>query len=159
MFFKTKKKSRVSMGDHAPDFTLPNQKGERVRLSDVLKESNVVLYFYPKDNTRYCIIESMTFRDKIDEFKKLVTVVMGISVDTPESHEQFAKEYKLPFPLLSDTEDKVRQLYGVPATFGMIPGRVTLVIDKQGVVRNVFSAPFDPKSHVTQSLETIRSLR
>ena len=158
MLLQTKNNSKVKAGDLAPDFTLPSQNGTPVRLHDFRGGKNVVLYFYPKDNTKYCIVESMTFRDKIEKFKEAEAVIMGISSDAPDSHVQFAREYKLPFLLLSDTDNKVRKRYGIPATFGLIPGRVTYVIDKEGVVRHVFSAQFDPKSHVKQALEALQSL-
>ncbi len=146
------------MGDEAPDFMLPDKAGVPVRLSDFRGKKCVVLYFYPKDNTRYCIVESTTFRDSYEEFKDLGAEVIGVSSDSPESHVQFANEYRLPFTLLSDTKNQVRKLYGIPSTFGFIPGRVTFVIDKSGIVRHVFNSPFDPKSHVTQAFDVLKGL-
>ena len=155
---KCKKKLKVDVGDIAPDFTLPDKAGGPVRLSDFRGKKAVVLYFYPKDNTRYCIVESMTFRDNYEDFKDAGAEVVGVSSDSSDSHVQFANQYQLPFTLLSDVKNQVRKLYGVPATFGIIPGRVTFVIDKAGVVRHVFNAPFDPKSHVTQAFETLKKI-
>jgi thioredoxin-dependent peroxiredoxin len=150
--------SRIDVGSVAPDFSLPSQFGESVQLADFKGKKWVVLYFYPKDNTRYCIVESSQFRDQYQSFTDVNAVILGVSSDSRDSHVQFATEYQLPFQLLSDQKNKVRKLYGVPATFGIIPGRVTFVIDPAGVVRHKFSSQFNPKSHVEQALRAIREL-
>lgn len=116
-----------------------------------------MLYFYPKDDTYGCIAESCAFRDQYEVFKDAGAEVVGISSDSPASHKAFAAKYRLPFILLSDTGNKVRELYGVPTTMGMIPGRVTYIIDKTGVVRDVFNSQFHPTSHVEQALKIIKS--
>lgn len=145
----------VKIGQQAPDFTLPAQDSRLVRLSDFRGQKNVVLYFYPKDNTYGCIAESCGFRDAYQVFKDKGAEVIGVSSDSPASHTQFAAKYNLPFILLSDEANEVRTLYGVPATMGMIPGRVTYVIDKNGIVRHVFNSQFNPKSHVDQALSIL----
>lgn len=152
------KESSLVVGSKAPDFTLKSPDGRDVRLLDFKGIKNVVLYFYPKDNTRGCIVESSTFRDQYDVFKQAHAEVIGVSSDNEDSHRLFASEFRLPFLLLSDTNNKVRKLYGVPATFGIIPGRVTFVIDKQGVIRHIFSSQFNPKSHVEQALAILKKL-
>lgn len=157
MLGRNKSGTHIKLGDIAPDFELKSQTGETVRLSQFLGKKNVVLYFYPKDNTRGCIVESSTFRDQYEIFKQSDAEVIGISSDDELSHQKFAAEFKLPFILLSDTSNTVRELYGVPATFGIIPGRVTFVIDKKGVVRHVFSSQFSPKSHVEQALAILKN--
>ena len=144
----------LQIGDTAPDFELPDQSGGKVRLS-AFRGKAVVLYFYPKDDTYGCIAESSDFRDHYREFQSANAEVIGISSDSPESHIRFAKKYELPFRLLSDQDNAVRKLYGVPSTLGLIPGRVTYLIDQKGVVRAVFNSQFNPKSHVEQSLETL----
>ena len=149
---------KVGVGVEAPDFTLPSHTGESVRLSDFRKKKWIVLYFYPKNNTRYCIVESSEFRDQSKTFADLNAVIIGVSSDSAQSHVQFAAQYQLPFQLLSDEKNDVRKLYGVPATFGIIPGRVTFVIDPMGIIRHVFTSQFSPKSHVDQSLRAIREL-
>jgi peroxiredoxin Q/BCP len=146
--------SKIGVGDEAPDFELPSQLGTMVRLSQ-FRGRWVVLYFYPKDDTYGCIAESCSFRDNYQVFKDRGAEVLGVSSDSPDSHVQFAQKYRLPFTLLSDQDSRVRQLYGVPTTMGMIPGRVTYVIDKQGVVQHVFNSQFSPKSHVDQALAAI----
>jgi thioredoxin-dependent peroxiredoxin len=146
----------VKVGDKAPAFTLQSQTGAQVSLADLLGKSCVILYFYPKDNTYGCIAESCAFRDQYEVFKDAGADVVGISSDSPESHKQFAAQYRLPFLLLSDLDSHVRRLYGVPNTMGIIPGRVTFVIDKEGVVRYVFNSQFNPSSHVEQALKIIK---
>ena len=152
------KKKAVAIGDVAPDFNLPSQVGKPVALNEYRGKKNVVLYFYPKDDTYNCIVESSEFRDLYKEFDKKNTEVIGVSSDSPDSHVKFAKKYNLPFPLLSDSENNVRELYGVQATLGFIPGRVTFVIDKKGMVRHVFNSQFDPKSHVSQALNVLNTV-
>lgn len=147
----------VAVGDTAPDFTLESQSGSRVVLKDLLGKNCIVLYFYPKDDTYGCIAESCAFRDQYEVFKDAGADVVGISSDSPQSHQAFASKYRLPFILLSDSGNKVRELYGVPTTFGMIPGRVTYIIDKTGVVRDIFNSQFNPTSHVEQALSIIKS--
>ena len=130
----------INVGDTAPDFTLPSQSGESVTLSSFQGEKPVVLYFYPKDDTPGCTTESCTFRDSFEDFQDLGSEVIGISSDSPESHQQFAAKYQLPFTLVSDRNSTVRKAYGVPATLGLLPGRVTYVIDKSGTVRHRFNS-------------------
>ncbi|MCG3204192.1 MAG: Thiol-disulfide oxidoreductase ResA [Elusimicrobia bacterium] len=148
--------SKVETGDQAPDFSLSSHEGKTVRLSDFLGKKCVVLYFYPKDDTYGCIAESCSFRDHYEVFKEKGAEVIGISSDSPESHLRFIQKYKLPFTLLSDQSNQVRRLYGVPSTMGVIPGRVTFVIDKKGTVQHVFNSQFNPKSHVEQALMILR---
>lgn len=155
MLLNHKSKSKINIGDVAPDFELPCQNGKSIRLSDYRGRANVVLYFYPKDNTRGCIVESTSFRDEYEKFKQSEAEVLGVSSDSPASHIGFAQEFQLPFHLLSDMKNEVRKLYGVPSTLGLIPGRVTFVIDKAGIVRHKFSSQFDPKSHVKQALKAL----
>lgn len=149
---------KVKVGDKAPDFTLLSQKGESVTLSQFFGKKNVVLYFYPKDESRGCTREACEFRDKYEVFKDLGAEVIGVSSDDVESHGSFASKHNLPFILLSDNNKKMRKLYGVPSTFGVIPGRVTYIIDKKGVVRHVFSSQFQPQKHIKESLEVLKKL-
>jgi thioredoxin-dependent peroxiredoxin len=149
---------RVVVGDRAPDFALPNASGETVRLSDFLGDRSVVLYFYPKDETRGCTAEACAFRDSYEVFKDAGAEVIGVSSDSEESHQQFAAHHRLPFILLSDRGGAVRKLYGVPAAMGVIPGRVTYVIDKQGTVRHVFNSMTNIGGHISVALETLRAL-
>lgn len=148
-------KSRIGAGDLAPDFTLPSQSGAPVRLRDLLATSVVVLFFYPKDNTAGCTAEACSFRDAYTVFKDAGAEVVGISSDSVASHGQFATQHALPFTLLSDRGGAVRKSYGVPATFGLLPGRVTYVIDRDGTVLHVFSSQFGPTNHIGEALRVV----
>ena len=147
--------SDVRVGDVAPDFSLPTQSGETIRLSDYRGKNVVVLFFYPKDGTAVCTKEACAFRDAFEQFVDAGAVVIGISSDTVEKHRAFAGRYDLPFQLGSDVDGSLRKLYGVPKTLGFLPGRVTYVIDKQGIVQLVFNALLKADQHVTEALETV----
>ena len=149
----------MQVGDRAPVFTLPNQSGALVNLTDLLGKKPIVLYFYPKDDTPGCTAESCAFRDSYEIFQEAGAEVIGISADTPASHQQFASKYRLPFTLFSDTDNRVRKLYGVPATLFVLPGRVTYVIDREGIVRHIFDSQLDFKAHVQESLSALRGLQ
>ncbi len=151
--------SPIMVGQPAPDFELESSAGEPIRLSEFRGKAEVVLFFYPKDDTPGCTIEACSFRDSHEAFREAGAEVIGISSDSGPSHRRFAERYGLNFRLLSDPDGAVRARYGVSRTFGMIPGRATFVIDRQGVVRHVFSSQFRPSRHVGESLEIIRSLR
>jgi thioredoxin-dependent peroxiredoxin len=149
-------KDMVTVGSVAPDFTLPSQSGEIVSLGDFLGTRPVVLFFYPKDNTLGCPKEVCAFRDSFEELGRLDAEVIGISSDSVESHKGFAEKHKLPFTLLSNQGSRVRRLYGVPSTFGLFPGRVTYVIDKEGVVRHIFSSQLGVERHVEEAIQALR---
>jgi peroxiredoxin Q/BCP len=151
-------KGKVNAGSVAPHFTLPSQSGEMVSLEDFLGRKPVVLYFYPKDDTPGCKREACAFRDDYEQFGGLDAEVVGISSDSVESHKSFAENHDLPFTLLSDEGGKVRQLYGVPNTLGLLPGRVTYVIDREGVVRHVFSSQLAASRHVEEALWALRAI-
>ncbi len=148
----------VGLGDHAPDFDRPNQRGEVVSLRAYQGHRVVVLYFYPKDNTLICTREACGFRDAYADFASVGAIVIGVSGDTVEQHVAFTAKHALPFHLLSDADGALRQLYGVPKTLGIFPGRVTYVIDKQGIVRHVFNAQFTADRHVSEALQVVREL-
>ena len=148
----------IKVGDTAPDFTLQSQAGESVTLSGFKGQKAVVLYFYPKDDTPGCTTESCSFRDSFQDFQDLGAEVIGISSDSPDSHQKFASKYRLPFTLVSDTGSNVRKAYGVPATLGLLPGRVTYVIDKNGKVCHMFNSQFNPKKHVDEALTVLKGL-
>ncbi|QQE64370.1 peroxiredoxin [Leptolyngbya sp. BL0902] len=148
----------IRVGDLAPDFTLPNQSGQPVTLSDFRGKKAVVLYFYPKDDTPGCTIESCTFRDSYNDFQTTGAEVIGISSDSPTSHQQFAAKHNLPFTLVSDEGSKVRNAYGVPSTLGLLPGRVTYIIDLEGKVRHIFNSQFNPKAHVSEAMKVLQTL-
>jgi len=149
---------RIRVGDRAPDFELMSQKGEMVRLGNFLGKKAVVLYFYPKDETPGCTKEACAFRDSYEVFKDAGAEVIGISSDTEESHSIFSLKYSLPFALLSDENGKVRREFGVPSSMGLLPGRVTYVIDKDGIVRNIFSSQTDIEGHINEALKVLKGL-
>lgn len=151
--------SPIKVGDRAPDFSLVSQTGETVKLSDFLGKKAVVLYFYPKDDTPGCTAESCAFRDRYEVFKGIGAEVIGISGDSTDSHKRFAGKYNLPFILLSDTDDRVRKLFGVPPTLFILPGRVTYVIDQEGIVRHIFDSQLDFNGHVNEALKTLQAVK
>jgi thioredoxin-dependent peroxiredoxin len=148
----------VKVGDKAPDFTLPSQMGDDLTLSEFLGKKNIVLYFYPKDETLGCTREACTFRDSYEELTNLGAEVLGVSGQSVASHKSFATHYGLPFILLSDVGNKVRELYGVPSSMGLIPGRVTYIIDKKGVVRHIFNSQTQTERHVEEAKTTLKEL-
>lgn len=149
---------KVKIGDKAPDFVLPRQDGVQVSLHDFLGKQNVVMYFYPKDFTMGCTTETRAFSASFEELKRLGAEVLGVSSDTTQSHHEFAESCGATFPLLSDEGGKVRDLYGATGSLGLVPGRVTYVIDKQGIVRHVFSSQLNPKKHVEEALLALKAL-
>lgn len=149
----------IQVGDKAPDFTLQSQSGEPVRLHDRLGERVVVLYFYPKDETRGCTAEACAFRDSHEVFTEAGAEVIGVSSDSVDKHASFAGNHSLPFTLLSDPKGVVRKSYGVPSMLGFIPGRVTYVIDREGTVRNVFSSMTGIDQHVKEALDVVRTIQ
>lgn len=148
----------VKIGDKAPDFELQRLDGGFFRLYELLKEKNVVLYFYPKDSTADCTRQACEFRDHYDLFKELQTEVVCISSDKADSHKRFERVYRLPFTLLSDTDAQIRNLYGVPRRFGIVPGRAIYVIDKTGTVQYVFNSLSKPAEHVQKVLDVLFDL-
>jgi peroxiredoxin Q/BCP len=147
----------VRTGETAPDFTLPSNQGE-LRLSDFRGKKSVVLFFYPKDDTPGCTAEACSFRDAYDTFAEAGAEVIGISTDSLESHARFASKHSLQMRLASDPGGKVRAQYGIKKTLGLFPGRVTFIIDKEGVVRHVFDSQLRATQHVAEALQTLRSL-
>jgi peroxiredoxin Q/BCP len=149
---------KVKVGDKAPDFTLPSQMGDNVTFSEFFGKKNIVLYFYPKDESRGCTKEACSFRDSYDVLTNLGAEVIGVSSQSVESHKSFASHYGLPFILLSDAGNKVRQLYGVPSTLGIIQGRVTYIIDKKGIVRHMFSSQIHAELHVEEAVKILKEI-
>jgi len=151
--------NKIRIGDEAPDFTLKSASGQKISLSDYIGEKNIVLYFYPKDNTPGCIKEACAFRDNYEVFKEMGAEVIGVSSDSPETHQEFVKKKNLPFILLSDETNKVRKLFGVKSTLGLIAGRVTYIIDKKGFVRHIFSSQFQPTKHIDEAKIVLKKLQ
>ena len=148
----------VIVGGTAPDFTLQNQDDEAISLSDYKGKSSVVLFFYPKDFSPGCTSQACHFRDNYEDFTDLGAVVIGISGDSVESHKKFLDEYLFPFTLLSDKGNVVRKLYGATKGFGLLPGRYTFIIDKNGVIMHIFTSETNMKKHTDESLRILRQI-
>ncbi|MCY4359804.1 MAG: peroxiredoxin [Cyanobacteria bacterium MAG APA_bin_95] len=146
----------IGVGDQAPDFELPSSQGGTVRLQD-LRGQPVVVFFYPRDDTPGCTTEACHFRDNLTHFQTLGATVLGVSGDDLESHKRFAAKHNLAFPLLADTGNGVRKRFGVPSAM-FLPGRVTYVIDRKGVVRLVFNALLNARAHVQQARTCLEQL-
>ena len=148
----------IQVGDAIPDVVLQSQTGEMVNLKSFNGTQCVVLYFYPKDNTPGCTKESCSFRDSYTAFQDAGAEVIGISADDVASHKTFATKYNLPFTLLSDTGNAIRKSFGVPSTFGILPGRVTYVIDKSGIVKHITNSQLNFQGHIDESLKVVQGL-
>jgi peroxiredoxin Q/BCP len=149
----------IKIGDVCPLFTLKNQFGEDYNINQVLGNKNVVIYFYPKDETRGCTQEACSFRDRYEEFQEMGCEVIGISSDSERKHREFAEKHKLPFILLADTTQVVRKSFGVPSSlFGIIPGRVTYIIGKDKLVKGIFNSLLNPQGHIEHALKLVEEL-
>jgi peroxiredoxin Q/BCP len=149
----------LQVGDQAPDFTLNTTAGTPFRLADLRGRKSLVLYFYPKDDTPGCTAEACSFRDQYQDFQDLGAEVIGISSDSEASHQKFTQKHRLPFPLLADEGGRVRKLYEVPrALLGLLPGRVTFVIDQGGVIRYIFNSLSGAADHVTNTKKVLQEL-
>ncbi len=148
-------------GNKAPDFTAIDQNEEKVKLSSFKGKKNVVLYFYPKDMTPGCTTEACDFKDNHKKFKD--TVILGVSLDSPERHQKFIAKHELPFDLISDADQKVVNKYGVwqeKSMYGkkfMGIVRSTFVIDKKGVIRKIFPK-VKVKGHIEEVLQALKEL-
>lgn len=149
----------VSIGAAAPDFALPDQDGHEVRLSALLGEGPVVVFFYPKDGTPGCTKEACAFRDAYDAFLGAGCRVVGISADDAAAHTAFRGRHGLRFPLLTDAGGKVAKAWGVKKTLGLMPGRATFVLDHLGIVRHEFVGLLQAERHVETALAFVRTLK
>ena len=147
----------LETGSMIPDVALSDENGSPIALRSLLGKP-LVLYFYPKDETPGCTVEARAFRDSYDQFTAAGAEVVGVSSDSVASHRRFAQHHDLPFLLLSDRGGVVRELYGVERTLGILPGRVTFVIDTGGIVRHIYASQLRVKRHSTESLDAVRAL-
>jgi peroxiredoxin Q/BCP len=149
----------LKVGDRIPDFTAMNTNGTIFESQSIIGKKPVVIYFYPKDDTSGCTAQACSFRDQYEDFTDLGAEVIGVSSDTVASHQKFAKQYKLPFILLSDSNKKIRNLFGVPSgLFGLLPGRVTYVADKHGIIQLIFDNNLMATKHIPKALATIKKI-
>jgi peroxiredoxin Q/BCP len=148
----------IKVGDKIPKFSAIDTNGNSFESDTIVGQKSLVIYFYPKDDTPGCTIQACSFRDQYEDFKALGAEVIGVSSDSVKSHQKFTKQYKLPFVLLSDSDKKLRRLFGVPNDLlGLIPGRVTYVIDKEGIVQLVFNSMLG-KIHIEKALEILKRM-
>jgi thioredoxin-dependent peroxiredoxin len=154
MFYFGNGHAQLKVGDKVPSFQLQDQHGKVFDSHSVLGKQPLVIYFYPKDETRTCTAEACSFRDNFEAFTQKGVLVIGISADDVASHKKFAEHHRLPFTLLADTKNEVRKLFGVPKKL-FIPGRVTYIVDKQGVIIHTFNSFMDGEKHVTEALQAL----
>lgn len=152
-------KMNLKVGDKVPIFTLLDQSGNDFDIKNLIGKKAMVIYFYPKDDTPGCIKEACSFRDEYEAFTDKDVVVIGISADNVASHKAFAEKYQLPYTLLSDTDKKVRKLFEVRNTIlGILPGRVTFVVDKEGIIQLIFKNQFGAEKHIKESLAILNKI-
>ncbi len=147
----------LSIGDKVPEFELKDQNGAVFNIKSLVEKKAFIIYFYPKDYTPGCTKEACSFRDRYEEFKDLGAEVIGISSDSEKMHKKFAKSYRLPFILLSDSTKRVRKLFGVANTLlGLLPGRETYVFDKEGKVIMIFNS-MNAVKHIEKAIEALKN--
>lgn len=152
--------STLKKGDQIPNFELRNQDNQMINIQDFVGQQNLVIYFYPKDDTPGCTKQACKFRDDFEKFSELNALVFGISADSPESHMEFAKKHNLPFTLLSDSDNTVRKQFGVKANYlGIIPGRVTFIVDRKGIIQHVFESQSEAEKHVDEAVRILKELK
>jgi len=148
---------KLRIGDKIPSFFLKDQNGD-IRTSEKLDKA-LVLFFYPKDDTPGCTIEACGFRDKYDLFKILGAEVWGISNGNSQSHLEFANKNKLQYPLLCDIDNKLRETFGVPKKLGFIEGRVTYIIDSNGIIIHIFEDLLNGPAHIKEAIMALKTLQ
>lgn len=152
--------NEIQIGSTIPSFTLPDQNGNLFDISSVLGKKNLVIYFYPKDDSPGCTAQACSFRDQFNDFMEADAVVVGISSQSVESHKEFATKHRLTFTLLSDKGNIIRKQFGVPTNLlGLLPGRVTYVADKTGKVIYVFNSQLQATKHVEEALRILQKNR
>lgn len=157
---KSKNMQVTSVGSTVPTFSLKDQNGTDFKIESVLGKKNLVIYFYPKDDTPGCTKEACSFRDQFEVFKKEDALIIGISGQSVQSHFDFAKKHRLNYTLLSDEGDKVRKLFGVPTSFlGLLPGRVTYIVNKEGKVVFIFNSQLNAGKHIEEAIRILKDIK
>jgi len=150
---------QIQKGSSIPIFVLPDQNGKLFDIKSVLGKKNLVIYFYPKDDSPGCTKQACTFRDQFEVFREADAEIIGISSDDVESHKKFADKYRLTYTLLSDKDGTVRKLFDVPSDlFGLLPGRVTYVVNKEGIVIHTFDAQMQTEKHIEEALNALKRI-
>jgi len=151
---------KISVGSTIPSFALHDQHGQLFQIDSVVGKKNLVIYFYPKDDTPGCTKEACAFRDQYEDFEEADALIIGISGQSVESHLNFANKHRLNLTLLSDEGNKVRKMFGVPTNlFGLIAGRVTYVVNKKGEVVYMFNSQTEATRHVEESIRILREMK
>lgn len=151
--------SKLKKGDKVPTFKLNNQDSKEVDMKNYLGEKKLVIFFYPKDDSPGCTKEACSFRDSHQDFVDLGCEVIGISSDNERSHKKFAEKHNLPYTLLADTNKEVRKMFGVPTNLlDIIPGRVTYVINQNGVIEYVFNSQTAVNKHMIEALNIVKEM-
>ena len=149
----------LEVGEKAPGFTATTTQRNRVKLSDFVGKKNLVLFFYPKDDSPGCTREVCYFRDTKAEFEKRNAVILGVSLDTEASHQRFQEKHSLNFPLISDNGKEISKMFGVLRLGGLLLlKRVTFVIDRDGIIRKVIRSETNIHTHVDMALEALDKL-
>ena len=155
-FSQKNQMNEIKIGSTIPSFTLPDQNGNLFDINAVLGKKNLVIYFYPKDDSPGCTAQACSFQDQFEVFTQADAVVIGISGQSVKSHKEFAEKHRLSFTLLSDDGNKIRKQFGVPTNlFGLLPGRVTYIADKTGKVIYVFNSQTNATKHVDEALRIL----
>ncbi len=159
-FSQNSNMNKIKIGSSIPTFSLPDQNGNLFDINSVVGKKNLVIYFYPKDDSPGCTKEACSFRDQFEVFKEADALIIGISGQSVESHKDFAEKHRLSFTLLSDEGDKIRKQFGVPTNLlGLLPGRVTHIADKTGKVIYVFNSQTQAARHVDEALRILKELK
>jgi len=145
----------LKVGDKLPNFKAKDTNGNLFDSQDYTGKQALVIYFYPKDETKVCTAQACSFRDNYEEFKDLGAEIIGISADSVQSHVKFKSKFNLPFILLSDNDKKLRKLFGVENDFLLIPGRQTFVVDKNGFIIMVFNS-MSGTIHIEKALKVLK---
>jgi len=155
--FGQKQQSDIKVGSKVPVFSLPDQTGKNFYIKDYIGKKNLVIYFYPKDDTPGCTKEACSFRDQFQDFADNDAMVIGISAQNPESHRKFIEKYKLNFTLLCDLDGKVKSMFGAKNSLGgLLPARITYVVNKQGKIIYIFNSQTEPTKHVDEALRILK---
>lgn len=145
-------RKEIKIGDNCPTFELKNQRGELIKSTNLIGEKKLLVYFYPKDGTPGCTKQACSFRDEYEQFQSYNCEVIGISSDSPSSHEKFAQFHHLNFNVLADDKKEVRKLFGVPKFLRLLDGRVTYLFNEEGVLIWKFNGLFNATKHISEAI-------
>jgi len=157
---QTNEMDKIGVGSSIPSFSLKNQFGKDFNIDEVKGKKNLVIYFYPKDDSPGCTKEACSFRDQFEVFSDADALIIGISAQSVQSHLDFANKYRLNYTLLSDEGNKIRKLFDVPTNFfGLLPGRVTYIVNKSGKVVFIFNSQIQAEKHIDEAIRILKELK